>query len=720
MAELAQRTGRKRRVGIAGAGLIAPHHLAALRRVPNAIVSGVYDVVPEKALALAVPAGLAVASSLETLCEVADVVHVLTPPDTHVAVASTALAHGCDVYVEKPLAVDVAGCLRLRAAALAADRQVNVGHSLLFDPRVRAILLAVESGAIGRVVSVDVLRSSVYPSFAGGEQPPQVRDPGFPFRDLGIHGLSLLEKLLGPIESMDATWESLGGDPTLAFDEWRALVRCERGLGNLQLSWNVRPIQSQVIVQGTRGVRRADLFLMSEASHRATPLPRALERAVHAVTESLEPLVQAPRNAARFLRAGGRAYEGLHELVRAFYESLDRGEPAPVGIDEAISPVRWSEHVARAARADHAARLASLPSTSAVDVLVTGASGGLGRATVEQLRREGHRVRVLVRRLPAEPRADLDWARGDLGDAAAVERAVRGARRVVHLGAAMRGDWLEHQRATVEGSAHVVEACLRHGVDKLVHVSSLSVLDWTAGGDGSVLSEETPLERRPEERGHYTRAKHAAEQIVTRAVRERGLRAVVLRPGQVFGGGLPLVTGAVARKVGGRWLVLGDARLPLPLVYVDDVVDAICLALGGPLEAGEVIHIVDPTPLTRVEVLARLAGHRVRTFSVPRSSLLVLGQLCEMTFAVAGRRSPANAHRFRAALTSHDFSSDRAERLLGWRPRVGVEEGIRRVVAASRVGDPASRPDPCSLRPESNSRLPTSLGGQPLESAGHE
>lgn len=687
MAEVAQGSGRRRRVGIVGAGQIAPHHLAALRRIESALVSAVFDVDAGRAHALADPEGLPVASSLETLCDASDVVHVLTPPESHVEVALTALAHGCDLYVEKPLATDVADCVRIRDAARAAGRRVCVGHSLLFDPQVRALLAAVRSGAIGRIVSVDVLRSSVYPSFAGGERPPQVRDPGFPFRDLGIHALYLIEALLGPIGGVDASWESLGGDPTLAFDEWRALVRCRDGLANLQLSWNVRPLQSQIIVQGTRGVRRADLFLMFQAQRRATQLPRPLERMVNAFTDSLQPLVEVPRNAARFVASGALAYEGLHELVRTFYESLARGDAPPVGIDESLSPIRWTEQVARAATASHAARLAGVPAPARADVLVTGASGGLGRATVERLLAEGRRVRVLVRRLPAERDPRLEWVRGDLGDAEAVSAAVAGVARVVHLGAAMRGDWLEHQRATVEGSTNVVAACLAHGVGKLVHVSSLSVLDWTAGGDGSVLSEETPLEPRPEERGHYTRAKLAAEQIVTQAVRERGLRAVVLRPGQVFGRELPLVTGAVARKLGDRWVVLGDARLPLPLVYVDDVVDAICLALDGELGAGEVIHVVDPKPLTRLEVLERIEGRRPRTVSVPRSTLLVLGQLSEIALGATGQRSPAPAHRFRAALTHHDFASDRADRLLGWRPRIGVEEGIRRVISATRGAD---------------------------------
>lgn len=696
MTESAQAIGRKRRVGLVGAGQIAAHHLAALAHVPGAIVSGLYDVVPERARALAEPEGLAVASSLETMCEVSDVVHVLTPAHTHAGVALAALTAGCDLYVEQPLASDLADCERIREAARATGRNVAVGHALLFDPRVQALLEAVRGGAIGRIVSVDVLRSAAYPSFAGSAPPPQVRDAGFPFLDLGIPALHLIETLLGPIENVEATWESLGGDPTLAFDEWRALVRCRNGLGNLQLSWNVRPLQSQIIVQGTHGVRRADLLRTLQASRRAMPLPGPLGRVVHVLTDSLQPLVDAPHAAAGLVPSGGHADDGLHELVRAFYDRLERGATPPVGIEEAISPVRWASRVAERARADHAARLATLPPPRHADVLVTGASGGLGRATVARLLREGKRVRALVRRLPASlasaarpsggpqpARESLEWVIGDLGDPTAVDRAVRGVRRVVHLGAATRGDWLEHQRATVEGTRHVVEACLTHGIEKLVHVSSLSVLDWTTGGDGSLLCEDTPLEARAEERGHQTRAKIAAEQIVGDGVRTAGLPAVVLRLGQVFGGELPLLTPAVARKLGDRWLVLGDTSLPLPLVYLDDVVDAITLALDAPVAKGEVVHVVDPTTLTRLDVLERVEGRRPKTLRVPRSTLLVLGQLSELALGAAGRRSPAPAHRFRAALAHHEFTSDRANHLLGWRPRVGVEEGIRRSVAAA-------------------------------------
>jgi 2-alkyl-3-oxoalkanoate reductase len=69
---------------------------------------------------------------------------------------------------------------------------------------------------------------------------------------------------------------------------------------------------------------------------------------------------------------------------------------------------------------------------------------------------------------------------------------------------------------------------------------------------------------------------------------------VILRPGQIFGGGIPLINGAVARSAGGRWLVLGDGKLELPLVYIDDVVDAIMCSITKRLSHGEVIQIIDP------------------------------------------------------------------------------------------------------------------------------
>jgi len=82
---------------------------------------------------------------------------------------------------------------------------------------------------------------------------------------------------------------------------------------------------------------------------------------------------------------------------------------------------------------------------------------------------------------------------------------------------------------------------------------------------------------------------------------------IILRPGQIFGGGIPLVNGAVARRAAGRWLVLGDGTIELPLVYIEDVVDAVIASIDRKITNGEVIQLIDAEHLTQTDVL-NLAG----------------------------------------------------------------------------------------------------------------
>ena len=80
--------------------------------------------------------------------------------------------------------------------------------------------------------------------------------------------------------------------------------------------------------------------------------------------------------------------------------------------------------------------------------------------------------------LPEKAEDGIEYVRGDLGDPEAIDRLVRGAKTVFHVGATMKGGWPEHERGTIEGTRNVLAACRKHAVGKLVHVSSLSVIDW--------------------------------------------------------------------------------------------------------------------------------------------------------------------------------------------------------------------------------------------------
>jgi predicted dehydrogenase/uncharacterized protein YbjT (DUF2867 family) len=493
--------------------------------------------------------GLPVRTSLAELRAAgADVIHVLTPPHTHAAIATAALEAGCHAFVEKPLATDPEDCTRLAALAKA--------RACTWASRTRCCTTRRSARASRRRARARWATSWRSTScaarctrlYAGGPLPPQYRTAGYPFRDLGIHALYIIEAFLGPIEKVDAVFREGSGDGNLVYNDWRAVARCARGLGQVQLSFGVRPLQHQVIIQGTKGVLRLDLFLMFQAKRKALPLPKPAERIVNALTDSIQPLIDVPRNVVAFarkqIRPVPRAAGAGHRVLRG------------AGRGHAAARPRRGRRACRAAsrRRSRAGRRPGgrgarkkFPLAASVPFLVTGASGGLGSALVERLRAEGHKVRVMVRRLPAAPTEGLEYARGDLGDAEAVDRAVRGARCVIHVGAAMKGSWQDHQGGTIEGTRNVLAACRKHGVEKLVHVSSLSVIDW-AGRRRARPSTRARRSRAGPRSAARTRRPSSRPRSSCRAEAARGLPAVIIRPGQIFGRRIPLMTAAVARR----------------------------------------------------------------------------------------------------------------------------------------------------------------------------
>ena len=299
------------RAGMVGAGNICEFHVAAVQRAPGRR-AGRRSATSTRARAEEAAAKWRrprPSTSLDALVDAgANVIHVLTPPSAHAKVAIEALERGCHVLIEKPIAESVEDARRIGELAAARNLVASVDHSLLYDPQVVRLLEQVRSGAIGDVVGVDIFRSSEYPPYEGGPLPPHLRDAGYPWRDVGVHCLYLIQELLGRIEDVEAEWCSLGGDPNLAFDEWRALVRCERGLGQFQLSWNAKPMQSQMIIHGTSGVLRADLFAMFLGKRSSTPLPKAAERVVNAYADSLQ---AAGRRAGRRVEVRAQGGTGV-------------------------------------------------------------------------------------------------------------------------------------------------------------------------------------------------------------------------------------------------------------------------------------------------------------------------------------------------------------------------------------------------------------------------
>jgi predicted dehydrogenase/nucleoside-diphosphate-sugar epimerase len=687
------------RVGVVGAGYVSAYHLRALQTLPHVTVVGIADIATSRAQQLAAQFGIP--KVYRTLAEMRearpDVIHILTPPTSHCPLAIEALEMGCHVFVEKPLAPTGEECDRMIAAARRAGRVLSVNHSARMDPVILQGLKLLEQGACGDVLAVDFFRGSDYPLYAGGPMPAPFRQGGYPFQDMGVHALYLMEAFLGTIRDADIRYRSTGKNPNVFFDEWRGTVECAKGVGQMYLSWSVRPMRNELYIHGTRGYMHLDCFLQTCTVHKSLPGPKAIQASVDAVTHALGTLHNVPRNMLRFVRGKLRPSPGIHAGVLQFHDALSRGVEPPVSVEEGRRMVVFAEGITRRADADRDRALRLSDPVKPARILVTGAAGFLGTALLNRLQSQGETVRILLRKPSAQVESlpGVHAVYGDLGDPEAVDRAVAGVDLVYHVGATMRGrGWGDFESGTVWGTRNILESCRRHGVKRLVYVSSVTVLDYAGPRAGAVVDESAAVEPHPEERGAYTQSKLQAERLVLDAIRDQQLPAIILRPGQIFGRGAESIPPYGTIAIGGRWVVIGSGKLRLPLVYVEDVVDAMLQAACTNVTES-VFQLVDSTPITQNEYIEQCRtalGTSLKVMHAPRAFLFAAGTALEILGKLLHRGVPLSRYRLRS-IKELRFDCSAAEDKLGWKPVIGVTGGFREmfedaqkhdVVAASR------------------------------------
>ncbi len=290
-------------------------------------------------------------------------------------------------------------------------------------------------------------------------------------------------------------------------------------------------------------------------------------------------------------------------------------------------------------------------------ILVTGATGRIGRYLVDALLGQGKKVRVLAR---DGKRAHELWGGrveafiGDVTDAGAVSSAVKGCDTVFHLAALL--DYSaprdEMFRANVDGTRNVLEAA--KGC-RIIHMSSTSVYGRRAR---SPVTEETPF--APE--GCYGESKVAADNLA------RAAGAIVLRPTVVYGPGFTtgfLKLFSMIRK--GRMVIAGNGKNRMQWTHIDDLVSAVLLAAEKGMP-GEAYNAVSDDVKTQEEFLAIMAGllkARAPRRHVPMWLLRTFGRLL------------VKREFIEVMASDRVFDCSRAKRELGWQPKVGFGQGIR-------------------------------------------
>jgi nucleoside-diphosphate-sugar epimerase len=335
-------------------------------------------------------------------------------------------------------------------------------------------------------------------------------------------------------------------------------------------------------------------------------------------------------------------------------------------------------------------------------LLVTGASGFLGREVVRAAAAAGHQVLALVR-----PTANVDglgWPaevsilRGDLRQVGDWSKQLGKVEAVAHLAAAPSGDLPTQFSGTVVATENLLAHLPMKSLRRFVHVSSFSVYDYATVGFRGTITEQTPVEPRPEKRDAYTITKIAQERLVTDACAAAGVSCVVIRPGAIVGPGKDWGFGRVIRL--GRFDLVFSPGANFPFTYVENCADAIVKALDASVPASSVYNIVDDELPTygRFHRLGRSCGASdvSAALYVPWFAVSLLGgTVAAINCIMFGGRAKLpeflDGRRQRVRWRPMLYSNEAAKRDLGWTPAVPLNAAVAKTIGRTNSTSLARR-----------------------------
>lgn len=681
-------------VAIVGAGRVAHEHVRFSRAYPGARITAIADIDSARAAAFAARHGIeaSFSSTAEMLRRTKpSVVHVLTPPTSHLPVAREVLEAGCHALVETPLTLSQADAAALYETADARGVLLCPLHRHLFAPCLRRAAALIHDGTIGRVVSVEAYRGLDAGAAAFREYPapntlPWLYElPGGVFQDALPDALSVLLERIGTPRTITSIHRSHGRLPQGLSDEIRISIDGEQAAGIVTVSCAASSDRSFLRIHGTTGTIDVDLDGDTATVRPVVSTPATASDEYPSMAQT----AISPSARIRHLFANPR-HAGAMMLTHAFYSAVERGGPPPISRDHALAVTGTTDAVSASLprqplKHDRLRPRAASP-PGAARVLVTGGTGFLGSALVARLVRDGYAVRVLARKLArVEPSlamgAEVFW--GDVADMASFGEAMEGMDIVLHLAAGTSGAEHDSETGTLRGTHNLLELCRRLRPSRLVYISSCSIYGTADCAPHTRITESSPLESRPALRGSYAASKLEAENAVAAFMRDGVVPTTVLRPGTIYGPGAEAYTPLIGFSAGPIRLVIGDGSFVLPFVFVDNLVDAIILSMTKADAAGEIFNVVDPEPLTKrafVDGAIRMISRDARVVYVPYTLLYCVTWVQERLFELMKRRPILTCYRLSSSQRSVVYDSSRIATRLGWRASVPAATAMGRLV----------------------------------------
>ncbi|MBW4420226.1 MAG: NAD(P)-dependent oxidoreductase [Myxacorys californica WJT36-NPBG1] len=324
-------------------------------------------------------------------------------------------------------------------------------------------------------------------------------------------------------------------------------------------------------------------------------------------------------------------------------------------------------------------------------LLVTGASGFLGQYVVVEALRRGHQVRAVVRpsgdvtRYSWHDHPAVEFARVDLRRRDGLADAVQGVDAVIHLAAAKAGDFYTQFAGTVMATENLLDAMIERNVLRLVAISTFSVYDYVSMPNGTLVTENAPIESHPLERDEYAQTKLLQEQLVRDFEKTHNASVTVIRPGMVYGRDYLWNACLGAELTDTLWLRIG-ARATMPMTYVENCAEAIVLAVEKDAAIAQILNVVDDNLPTQRDFAKKL----LKQMTVPAKLIPVNWTLMNSftwvllyynrIFLKGKAKFPGIfvPAKLQARFKPLQYTNAHAKAVLEWTPKYSLDEAFER------------------------------------------
>jgi predicted dehydrogenase len=347
------------KIAIVGCGKIADAHVEEIRKIPSVQLSAVCDTEPIIAEQLAVRYAIPrwyrdVAKMLDS--EKPDVLHITTPPQSHISLTRQAVAAGCHVFLEKPVALHYCDAEAIVASVIAGGRKLAVNYWPRFEAPALELHRLYESGVLGTAVH---LESHIGYDFGGEFGLALRRDPdhwvhrlpGKLFQNMLDHVLNKITPFVDDdepfIKAIAWCGEAGAGETGRGelLDELRVIIRGAQTSAYATFSAHARPVGQTLRFYGTKNTAHVDFAARTVVLERKQTFPSALGRLVPPFLVAKDYFRQGLNNVNSFCHARFHFFEGMHRLLDEFYLSIEKDTQPPLSYKEILRVSSMMERI---------------------------------------------------------------------------------------------------------------------------------------------------------------------------------------------------------------------------------------------------------------------------------------------------------------------------------------------------------------------------------------